>query len=103
MPAPLTRPGFLRLVRSWTSRRSARGWMRRPSDGPGARYVVVLGTAVLWYVSLGTVLGILPGCVHRRGGDAVLLGFAGGAPAVTGAAGRPLGGRLADHHGPARV
>jgi MFS family permease len=33
----------------------------------------------------------------------VLVGLAVGAPALTGAAGRPLGGRLADRHGPARI
>jgi len=49
------------------------------------------------------VLGILPGYVHSLGGGAVLVGFAVGAPALTGAAGRPLGGRIADRVGPARV
>jgi MFS family permease len=63
----------------------------------------VLGTAVLCYAALGSVLGILPGYVHSLGGDAVLVGFAVGAPAVTGAAGRPFGGRLADRLGPARI
>jgi MFS family permease len=67
------------------------------------RYLIVLGTAVLCYAALGTVLGILPGYVHSLGGDAVLVGLAVGAPAITGAAGRPLGGRLADQRGPARI
>jgi MFS family permease len=67
------------------------------------RYLVVLGTAVLCYAALGTVLGILPDYVHSLGGDAVLVGLAVGAPALTGAAGRPLGGRLADHRGPPRI
>jgi MFS family permease len=67
------------------------------------RYLIVLGTAVLCYAALGTVLGILPDYVHSLGGDAVLVGLAVGAPAITGAAGRPLGGRLADHRGPARI
>jgi len=65
--------------------------------------VIVLGTAVVCYAALGAVLGILPGYVHSLGGGAVLVGFAVGAPALTGATGRPLGGRLADHHGPARL
>ena len=67
------------------------------------RYLIVLGTAVLCYAALGGVLGILPDYVHSLGGGAVLVGFAVGAPALTGAAGRPLGGRLADYRQPARV
>jgi len=67
------------------------------------RYLAVLGTAVLCYAALGAVLGILPDYVHSLGGGAVLVGLAVGAPAITGAAGRPLGGRLADRAGPARI
>ena len=67
------------------------------------RYLVVLLTAVLCYAALGAALGILPDYVRSLGGGAVLIGLAVGAPASTGAAGRPLGGRLADRHGPARV
>jgi MFS family permease len=67
------------------------------------RYATVLATAVLCYAALGTVLGILPDYVHSLGGGAVLVGLAVGAPALTGAAGRPLGGRLADRLGPARI
>lgn len=67
------------------------------------RYVLVLGTAVLCYAALGTVLGILPAYVHSLGGGAVMVGLAVGAPALTGAAGRPLGGRLADRIGPSRI
>jgi MFS family permease len=67
------------------------------------RYLIVFSTAVLCYAALGSVLGILPDYVHSLGGGAVLIGFAVGAPALTGAAGRPFGGRLADRHGPARV
>ena len=63
----------------------------------------MFATAVLCYAALGTVLGILPGYVHALGGGAVLVGLAVGAPALTGAAGRPLGGRLADRLGPARI
>jgi len=76
---------------------------RAGADAGGVRYLVVLATAVLCYAALGTVLGILPGYVHTLGGGAVLVGFAVGAPALTGAAGRPLGGRIADRLGPARV
>jgi MFS family permease len=67
------------------------------------RYLVVLSTAILCYAALGTVLGILPDYVHSLGGGAILVGFAVGAPALTGAACRPLGGRFADHRGPARI
>ena len=67
------------------------------------RYLIVFSTAVLCYAALGAVLGILPDYVHSLGGGAVLIGFAVGAPALTGAAGRPFGGRLADHNGPARI
>jgi MFS family permease len=67
------------------------------------RYLVVLSTAILCYAALGTVLGILPDYVHSLGGGAILVGFAVGAPSLTGAAGRPLGGRFADHRGPVRI
>jgi MFS family permease len=67
------------------------------------RYLIVFSTAVLCYAALGAVLGILPDYVHSLGGGAVLVGFAVGAPALTGAAGRPFGGRLADHRGPPRI
>jgi MFS family permease len=67
------------------------------------RYLIVLGTAVLCYAALGIVLGILPDYVHSLGGDAVIVGLAVGAPAITGAAGRPLAGRVADRRGPARI
>ena len=67
------------------------------------RYLVVLSTAILCYAALRTVLGILPDYVHSLGGGAILVGFAVGAPALTGAACRPLGGRVADHRGPARI
>jgi MFS family permease len=67
------------------------------------RYLVVIATAVLCYAALGAVLGILPGYVRSLGGGPVLVGFAVGAPALTGAMGRPLGGRIADRLGPAPV
>ena len=66
---------------------------------PRAVTCAVLATAVLCYAALGVVLGILPDYVHSLGGGAVLVGFAVGAPALTGAAARPLGGRLADRTG----
>jgi hypothetical protein len=40
------------------------------------RYAMVLGTAVLCYAALGTVLGILPAYVHSLGGGAVMVGLA---------------------------
>ena len=46
----------------------------------------MFSTAVLCYAALGAVLGILPDYVHSLGGGAVLVGFAVGAPALTGAA-----------------
>src|ERR1700733_9206547 len=67
------------------------------------RYLVVLSPTILCHAALGTVLGILPEYVHSLGGGAILVGFAVGAPALTGATGRPLGGRFADHIGPARI
>jgi MFS family permease len=86
--------------------RSIEAVLPRPDAAPragGIRYLAVLATAVLCYAALGTVIGILPGYVHSLGGGAVLVGLAVGAPALTGAAGRPLGGRTADRLGPARV
>lgn len=80
-----------------TKRRRAR------ESGAGTRYLTVLATAILCYAALGTVLGILPGYVRSLGGGAVLVGFAVGAPALTGALGRPMGGRIADRVGPAQV
>ncbi len=62
---------------------------------PSRRYLVVVSTAILCYAALGTVLGILPEYVHSLGGGALLVGFAVGAPALTGAACRPFGGRFA--------
>jgi hypothetical protein len=49
------------------------------------RYLIVFGTAVLCYAALGAVLVILPDYVDSLGGGAVLVGFAVGAPALTGA------------------
>jgi MFS family permease len=95
MPEAVRSNGLMTLKRNRT---------RTAEDRAGARrYAIVLATAVLCYAALGTVLGILPGYVHSLGGGAVLVGLAVGAPAITGAAGRPLGGRLADRIGPARI
>jgi MFS family permease len=86
-----------------TGRRDGDSTQAAQGRGSGRRYLTVLATAVLCYAALGAALGILPGYVHSLGGGAVLVGFAVGAPALTGAAGRPFGGRLADRHGPARI
>jgi MFS family permease len=86
-----------------TSLRRALPRPRATLSATGVRYLIVLATAILCYAALGAVLGILPGYVHSLGGGAVLVGLAVGAPAMTGAAGRPSGGRLADRVGPTRV
>jgi MFS family permease len=100
-------PSLLEAVQTrWmtNSKSSTRESARPARDRATARsYLAVLATAVLCYAALGTVLGILPDYVHSLGGGAVLVGLAVGAPALTGAAGRPTGGRLADRHGPARI
>jgi predicted MFS family arabinose efflux permease len=82
--------------------------VRRPnrsSTGGGAEraYLLVLGAAIACYAALGAVLAALPDEVPRRGGGALAVGVAVGAPALTGALGRPLAGRWADRTGPARV
>src|SRR4051812_50229285 len=60
--------------------------------------------AVACYCALGAVLGVLPGYVSTGlGASPVWVGICVGAPALTGAALRPVGGRLADRRGPRRV
>src|SRR3954471_7521655 len=67
-------------------------------------YGLVLMSAVSCYCALGAVLGVLPGYVSTGlGASPVWLGICVGAPALTGAALRPVGGRLADRRGPRRV
>jgi len=67
-------------------------------------YALVLMSAVACYCALGAVLGILPGYVSSGlGASPVWVGICVGAPALTGAALRPIGGRLADRRGPRRV
>ncbi len=95
---------MLETVRSLQPMTTKRDRTRTTERSTGTRrYAIVLATAVLCYAALGTVLGILPDYVHSLGGGAVLVGLAVGAPAIAGAAGRPLGGRLADRLGPARI
>jgi MFS family permease len=65
--------------------------------------LLVLAAAVACYAALGAVLAALPDEVPQRGGGAVAVGVAVGAPALTGAVGRPLAGGWADRSGPARV
>jgi MFS family permease len=66
-------------------------------------YSIVLAAATVCYAALGSVVALLPDYVPRLGGDAAVVGLAVGAPAITGAAARPLGGRWADRYGPAPV
>lgn len=68
-----------------------------------AAYLAVLAAALCCYAALGAVLTVLPGYVNRLGGDPLMVGLAVGAPALTGALGRPAGGRLADRFGAVRV
>lgn len=74
-------------------------------DGPyRRRYLGVLASAVLCYGALGVVLKDLPHYVkHQLGGSAVAIGLAVGAPSLTGALMRPLGGRVADRINPRSV
>jgi len=74
---------------------------RGASQATTSRYAIVIAVAVLCYAALGSVVTFLPDYVPRLGRDATLVGLAVGAPAITGAAARPLGGRWADRHGPA--
>lgn len=63
-------------------------------------YLVVLGTAVCCYAALGAVLRAVPTYVDSRlGGGAVAVGLAIGAPSITGAVLRPIGGRWSDRFG----
>ncbi len=60
-------------------------------------YLLVLGSAVLCYAALGLVLRALPNYVtDTLHGNGLGVGLAVGAPALTGALLRPIGGRLAD-------
>ena len=71
---------------------------------PRQVYAVVLGCALLCYCALGAVLRLLPSYVPGRlHGDALGVGLAVGAPAVSAVVARPLGGRWADGRGPALV
>jgi predicted MFS family arabinose efflux permease len=64
-----------------------------PRRGP---YLAVLGGAFACYAALGAVLRLLPAVSP----GSAALGLAVGAPALTAVLSRPLGGRLADRHGP---
>ncbi|HWE54027.1 MAG TPA: MFS transporter [Acidimicrobiales bacterium] len=75
------------------------------ADRPfGARYLAVLASAVICYAALGAVLREVPDYVqHHLGGSALEVGLTVGAPSLTGALLRPVGGRAADRFGPAPV
>src|SRR5947209_19759669 len=76
---------------------------RRAMPGYSKAYLAVLSAAIFCYAALGAVLSILPRNVPERlGGGATALGFAVGAPALTGLLARPIGGRLADRLGALR-
>jgi len=67
-------------------------------------YGAVLGAAVLCYAALGAVLPALPRFAGiRLHGGPVAVGLAVGAPSLSGAFLRPLGGRFADRSGPFSV
>jgi MFS family permease len=62
--------------------------------------MAVLAAAVACYAALGAVLRATPTYVgDRLGGGAIAVGLAVGAPAITGAVLRPLGGRWSDRLG----
>jgi MFS family permease len=67
-------------------------------------YVAVLAAAVTCYAALGAVLRAVPIYVPGSlGGGAIAVGVAVGAPSITGAVARPVGGRWADRLGARRV
>jgi MFS family permease len=70
----------------------------------GLRYLSVLGSAALCYAALGAVWRDMPFYVeHQLGGTGFEVGLVVGAPSLTGAILRPVGGRLADRNGPSVV
>lgn len=67
-------------------------------------YIAVLGGAVTCYAALGAVLRVVPTYVPGQlGGGPLGVGVAVGAPSVTGALLRPMGGHWADRLGPRRL
>jgi MFS family permease len=63
-------------------------------------YQRVLASALLCYAALGAVLRMIPSHLTDLGAGAFAVGFAVGAPAITGLFSRPASGRLADRVGP---
>jgi MFS family permease len=73
-------------------------------DIRGLSYLLVLAGAGCCYAALGAVVRIAPAYVGSDlRGSPLAVGLAVGAPAATAAITRPIGGRLADNHGPRRV
>ncbi|HEX3824937.1 MAG TPA: MFS transporter [Mycobacteriales bacterium] len=67
-------------------------------------YAAVLGAAIACYAALGAVLRAVPTYVPTElGAGALAVGLAVGAPAMTGAIARPMGGRWADRLGSRKV
>ena len=63
-------------------------------------YLLVLGSAICCYASLGAIVRIVPGYVGGTLHESTrAVGLAIGAPALTAIVTRPLGGRLADARG----
>jgi MFS family permease len=63
-------------------------------------YLLVLGASVCCYAALGAVFRAVPTYVGGSlGGGAIAIGLAVGAPSITGAVLRPLGGRWSDRLG----
>lgn len=100
-------PQCRELVSDFDAHRSEWGYdeaVANRSDPNWRAYLSVLGAAVACYAALGAVIRVAPsyvgGSLHE---GSVAVGLAVGAPAITGAVLRPLGGRWADRVGSRRM